>query len=30
MNPDYMVWYPLGQDKYGERIEENQDYLEEK
>jgi GNAT superfamily N-acetyltransferase len=22
MNPDYMVWYPLGQDKYGQRLEE--------
>ena len=30
MNPDYVVWYAVGQDKYGQRLEESLDYLEEK
>jgi hypothetical protein len=30
LNPDYMVWYTLGKDKYGQRLEESLDYLEEK
>jgi hypothetical protein len=29
MNPEYIVWYPLGQDRYGKRLEETPDYIEE-
>ena len=29
MNPEYMVWYPLGQDQFGQRLKEDQDYIQE-
>jgi len=29
MNPEYIVWYPQGQDQYGQRLEEASDYIEE-
>ena len=29
MNPEYMVWYPQGQDQYGQRLREDHDYLDE-
>jgi len=29
MNPEYIVWYPLGQDRYGKRLKETPDYIEE-
>lgn len=30
MDTQYMVWFPIGADKYGQRLSENVDYLEEK
>ena len=29
MNSEYMVWYPLGHDRYGKRLSEQSDYIEE-
>lgn len=29
LNPEYMVWYSIGQDRFGQRLKENQDYIEE-
>lgn len=28
MNPEYMVWYPIGQDQFGQRLKE--DYIDER
>jgi glycerol-3-phosphate cytidylyltransferase-like family protein len=28
MNPEYMVWYPMGQDRFGQRLKE--DYIDER
>jgi len=29
MNPEYITWFPLGQDRYGKRLGEAPDYIEE-
>jgi hypothetical protein len=29
MNPEYITWFPLGQDRYGKRLAEAPDYIEE-